>query len=500
MAKGKRYDGQRKLNLKKVFGVIIAFAVLVMIIISIVKVLNTDTTTYNQIATQYFSSYTNGKWGVIDQEGKIVIENTYDEMIVVPNSKEAIFICIYEVDDNAGTYKTKVINEKNEEIFTNYELVEAIDNYDSKQNIWFEENVLRVKKDGKYGLIDFKDNLILPCEYDEITALKSVTDNLLVKKGNKVGLVNNKGQAIINVEYTDILLLEEGYTSEYIVKNKKYGIVSTSGTVILEPKYDSIKYVGASDSFLVKKDNKWNLINNNGEILSEQGEDETYKHVKGENIIFEKNNKYGIKKANGESVIDEEYESLEYAFSVYYIAKRDGRYGIININNEEIKPFEYTNMYYIEEGNIIVADRTDTETVILDNNLAEKLTGIISEINIEDGYIKIYQDAEYKYYNFKFEEKDSKDILRANTLYLSKKDGKYGYKDKGGNLVVNYIYEDATEQNGCGFVAVKQNGVWGSLNKIGNISLEPSVNLDSNIYIDFIGEWHLSDEGLYYIK
>lgn len=186
MAKGKRYDGERKLNLKKVFGVIIAFAVLVMIIISIVKVLNTDTTTYNEIVTQYFSSYTNGKWGVIDQEGKVVIENTYDEMIVIPNSKEAIFICIYEIDDNAGTYKTKVVNEKNEEIFTNYDLVEAIDNYDSKQNIWFEDNVLRVKKEGKYGLIDFKDNLVLPCEYDEISSLKSVTDNLIVKKDNKV--------------------------------------------------------------------------------------------------------------------------------------------------------------------------------------------------------------------------------------------------------------------------------------------------------------------------
>lgn len=175
-------------------------------------------------------------------------------------------------------------------------------------------------------------------------------------------------------------------------------------------------------------------------------------------------------------------------------------YGIININNEEIKPFEYTNMYYIKEGNIIVADKTDTETVILDNNLAEKLTGIISEINVESGYIKIYQNSEYKYYNFKFEEKESKDILKTNTLYLSKQDGKYGYIDRNGNVVVNYIYEDATEQNGCGFVAVKQNGVWGSLNKIGNISLEPSINLDNSIYVDFIGEWHLSDEGLYYIK
>ena len=39
MAKGRRYDNEPKLNMKKVFGVIIAFIVLIMIITSIVKIL-----------------------------------------------------------------------------------------------------------------------------------------------------------------------------------------------------------------------------------------------------------------------------------------------------------------------------------------------------------------------------------------------------------------------------------------------------------------------------
>ena len=112
----------------------------------------------------------------------------------------------------------------------------------------------------------------------------------------------------------------------------------------------------------------------------------------------------------------------------------------------------------------------------------------------------MYLNNEYKYFNFKFEEKQSTEILSQNTLLLAKKDGKYGYKDKAGNIVVDYIYEDATEQNSCGFVAVKQNGLWGSLKKNGAIACTPSVTLDNSIYVDFIGEWHLSDEGLYYTK
>ena len=40
-----------------------------------------------------------------------------------------------------------------------------------------------------------------------------------------------------------------------------------------------------------------------------------------------------------------------------------------------------------------------------------------------------------------------REILTDNTIFLDKKDGKYGFVDKNGVVVANYIYEDATEQN-----------------------------------------------------
>ena len=38
-------------------------------------------------------------------------------MIIVPNSKIGVFICTYDVDYNTGSYKTKALNDKNQEIF-----------------------------------------------------------------------------------------------------------------------------------------------------------------------------------------------------------------------------------------------------------------------------------------------------------------------------------------------------------------------------------------------
>ena len=501
MAKGRRYDSEPKLNMKKVFGVIIAFIVLIMIITSIVKILKSNPDEDMITTSSYYSAYSNEKWGVIDNTGKTIIDFTYDEMIIVPNSKKAVFVCIYDVQDSTGEYKTKVLNEKKEEILKGYNKVEAIDNYDSKQNIWFEDNLLRVEKNDKYGLIDFEGKVILECEYDSIYALKGVTENIIVEKDGKLGLVNAKGQTIIKAEYNNIQTLEEGYKAEYLVKNSegKFGVISTSGTNILEPKYEEIKYLGSNEVYAVKLNGEIQLVNNKGETL-QKAEGEEYVYAKGENVIVSKDGKFGVEKLAGEAVIPNEYENLEYAFSIYYIAKKDGKYGIINVNNETVKEFEYTNMYCVEEGNFIVADKTETETVILDSNLAQKLSGIVSEINVTKGYIKMYIGNEYKYYNFKFEEKQNTEILSHSTIFLSKKDGKYGFVDKAGNVVVDYIYEDATEQNSCGYVAVKQNGVWGSLKKNGSIALEPAVNLDNSIYVDFIGEWHLSDDGLYYTK
>ena len=502
-SKGRRYNryAEPKLNMKKVLGVIVAILVIIMVIVSIVNVIKNGEDKKKVKSYSYYTVYENGKFGVINNEGETVINPEYTEIVLIPNKDVPIFICTYDLNDQDGTYKTKVINQKNEEIFKEYSKVEAIDNFDSKQNIWYEDDVLRVEKDGKYGLINFEGKEVLPCDYDEITALKGVTNNLLVKKDGKVGLVNEKGQTIVNTEYKDIKTLKEGYKNEYIIvnDNNQYGIISTTGTVIIEPKYEDVKYLNNSEMFAIKDAGVWKLINKDNKILIDGGYDNIIE-AKGENVVVEKGGKYGVVTTKNEEKIPVEYEQIKYTFSIYYIAKTGGKYGIINLNNEQVKDFNYINMDYVEKGDFIQADVSDTETVIFDNNLSEKINGIVSEINQEKGYIKVYTNNEYKYYNFKFEEKKSSDILTSNNLFLSKKDGKYGYVNKEGKVIVDYIYEDGTEQNSCGFAAVKKDGVWGSINKVGAVELEPSVNLDSNIYTTFIGKWHLNDSGLYYEK
>ena len=98
MSSGRRYNNERKLNMKKVIGVIIALAVLVMIIISIKKLLDPKQAEQITGQTYYFSAYQNGKWGVINSTGTEVIPFEYEEMIIVPDSSKDIFITMTDVD------------------------------------------------------------------------------------------------------------------------------------------------------------------------------------------------------------------------------------------------------------------------------------------------------------------------------------------------------------------------------------------------------------------
>ena len=202
----------------------------------------------------------------------------------------------------------------------------------------------------------------------------------------------------------------------------------------------------------------------------------------------------------GEEKITPQYEEMKPLFSNYYVAKSNGKYGVVNLENETILPFEYHNINYQKEADIIVATKEGAILQQLYNNKFEKqFDGIISEVNTQKGYLKIYIGEEYRYYNFKLEEKAPQEVLNSHILFLSKKDGKYGYVDKQGNVVVDYQYEEAREFNSYGYAAIKQNGVWGAIDKTGGIVSTPSYRMQDNLMIDFIGKWHLaSDLNSYY--
>lgn len=493
MARGKRYQTEGKLNYTKVFAVIIAIAVVIMFIFIIKNVFKQrEKVTKNY---QYFALYAQNKWGVINQDGDEVIIPSYQEMIIIPNEEKDVFVCTYDIDEQTGTYKTKAINSKNEEIFTAYEQVEAIDNIDKNNNLWYEKNILKVSKNGKYGLIDLNGKELLPIEYDEITVLDGMENSIIIKKDGKVGLVNDNGSILIEVNYKDIRALGETYKDGYITIDDagKYGVVSATKKQILENKYDEIMPVYLKDYYLIKEGEKKEVIDSNGNVILDSGFDDI-KSATTNGVIFIKNNLYGEISTSAEITLDAKYQDLKEVKDGIYIAKQNDKYGIIdNVGNEQLA-FEYAGITYNEKADLFFAEDSEYNTSIINDIYDVKATGILSEVNNEDEYIRMRVNDNYKYYDFKGVETANTKVLKDNTIFLDKKDGKYGYVDKKGNPITEYIYDDATEQNKYGFVAVKKDGVWGSLDKNGKEVIEPKYKLETNLKIDFIGKWHLGED------
>lgn len=496
MSRGKRYNGEQKLNMKKVFAVIITIIVIIMFFMGIKHILKKDKNVTNSFTEiSYFTAYENGKWGVINSNGDAVISPSYDEMIVIPNSKKDVFVCMYEVNYSDGTYKTKVVNSKNEDLFTNYTSIEALSNYDENNNVWYENNALKVQKDGKYGLINLDGSEILSCTYDKIDTLKGVKNSIIIKKDDVLGLVNATGNIIIEPKYTEIQPLTDEYTNGYIVKdsNKQLGIVGTNKDQILECKYSDIKHVYGNEMYIVKENGKWKITNKDGSVNTELSYDDIT-DINNDCVTIKNNGKFGIIGTDKSEKVKAEYQYLKCVFSNYYIAEKDNKYGVINIQNEAVIPFEYKSIEFDKDADCLKATKSEDDKIyLIDRNMEIKLTG--TNMTVRDGYIRMNVDNQYKLVNLKFEEKSNRDAFPNNTLFTAKNDGKYGLVNKDGTLVVQYQYDDITEQNEYGFVAVKKDGKWGVIDQYGNTVVDPKYEFSDITKITVLGKWH-STEGI----
>ena len=69
-ARGRRYDKEPKLNMKKVIAVILAVIVIIMFVIIIKNIVSRDGENSRISSLSYFASFQDNKWGVIDSNRK----------------------------------------------------------------------------------------------------------------------------------------------------------------------------------------------------------------------------------------------------------------------------------------------------------------------------------------------------------------------------------------------------------------------------------------------
>ncbi len=390
---------------------------------------------------KYFIVKEDNKYGIIDTQGEKVIEAKYED-IKIPNPEKAIFIC-YENGE------TKVLNDKGEEIFTNYENIEPLRLKNISSDLMYEKSVLKYSKDGKFGIIDFNGKKLTKAIYDEIDTLQFKEGELLVKKDGKYGIINIKGTTLVKTNYdkieTDKFYEEEnGYKKAGYIVSKiteqgyRYGYVDLKGKEIVETKYNDlyrIAEINSEDIYIICAENgKYGLIKNSKKIIENEYQALTYTESNN-TIIALKGKKYGVLSTDGKILVPFEYKQIDITGEYIYATTNDENIKIFDSNGKE------TNM----SENLAIINIPDTEYKLYIETVNEKTT-----YNIYRNETKITNN-EYLYIQYLYE----------NYFIVANLDGKLGIIDDNEKSKIGFNYN--------------------SVQKIENTNMVQALNNNTNI-------------------
>ena len=390
---------------RKVSIIVITIIVLVSLIISIYipnreKIEETEDTSIS-----YSTIEKDGKIGVTDGVN-MIIETKYEE-IIIPNQHRAVFLCRNEEN------KT-FVNQRNEEIFKEYENVELIEIQDSR----YEKNILIYEENGKYGLLGITGKIITDAKYEEIFSSGYREAEVVIKENGKYGIIDEKGNVKIKINY-DSIRSDEYYTEENGYKKSGYIVQQTTSEGYRYGYYDS-------DGMQVLKE-EYNQINRLTQIQS----NDIY-------LIAAKNGQYGVF-INNSKIINTQYQQIEYNSDLeIFIVERTGKFGAINLKGAEILKPEYAE---IQINGIYIYTVNGEEKKVWDTSG--------KEVNISFDTVIQKTNSEY----FIKSEQGNFTILNSNFEPISNQNYKY----------IEFAYNDyfiaTNEQDKSGIIDLKENVV-----------------------------------------
>lgn len=414
--------------------------------------------------------------------------------------------------------------------------------YEEIKSVKYKEGEILAKKDGKYGVINNKGAILIKFEYDQIEGDKFFDSENQYKysgyiayktteEGYRYSYINYKWKLVLDTEYNSIerITTIENKDDQWLIvsKNGQYGVMN-KGKKIIDFSYQKIEYNNENEVFLLKRNNKYGIYNKKGEevlavkykeidfkgiyIYTKFAEEEKYFYADGKEadsnykniskvedtnyyITVNKENLYGIIDNNKNILTSNKYTYIEYLFDDYFVAydKQSGL-GIIDSNDNQKLENKYSSLSKIGNLKLIKGENSSSGITIVDI-FSENLNKIASleEANIEiyENYIELSNEKEIIYITSNGNITTNKDIYKENKILTSIKNGKWGYIDRNGNVVVDYKYDYTTELNNYGYGSINKDGKWGSIDKDGNIIIEPTYELEYEELIpEFIGKYY----------
>lgn len=287
-------------------------------------------------------------------------------------------ISIKKISDDAKAPRIHYLSQKTGQILFSHE-----------DGTSFDDGYALVRKDGKWGIIDTNNKLIIPFEYDYLGMTYQQPYWIIARQNEKEGMIDRQGKIKIPFEYDDIQQFADGIAG--VTKNTKtafinqnnqvvidwaereyqgefsYGlnyyhdkgknhVIDTKGKVLFSTPYH-IRYIDEAHIIIIK-DEKYGLLNHQGKMILPP----IYQYIASEKqglIAVAKNNKLGFVDIKGKFIVpmQYDYDDEDYIYhsrKLYYINDvvkvrqigKNGKWGLLDRQGKIIAPFIYDDMQH----------------------------------------------------------------------------------------------------------------------------------------------------------
>lgn len=391
----------------------------------------------------------NGKQGVINKFGEIILSAIYKEVLrdgdngfivmdtlgnmgYINNQGDFIIPCKYDVvhQFNEGLTMVATSSKCGYVDPTGTWIIDSI--YDDARD--FGNGLARVKRNKKWMFIDHNGKEVDKFHFDEI--LTGFTCNrAFIKKDNRIELIDKNGKKIANIDADSVYGYHDGYAT--FQKNRKYGKLDSTGVVAIPPKYEHLFRTEKGLSIFTKN-KKQGIIDSAGQVIIEAKHDIVHNDnhltlllcIDGDRVTYyDRNGKLIWKDMQGTNFVWPENPTKD-----DYIRYFDSRLS-------ELDPIE--GLYFVTYNNIAVDRNTDH---VSSNGSMSRFVAIVRSLDINE--FLAYDISESKNGLWKSWEKKFVQIGESNVYAVVNSGASSGAED--GKLILEdpYKFEVSLRQGG----------------------------------------------------
>lgn len=269
--------------------------------------------------------------------------------------------------------------------------------------------------------------------------------------GDRFGFIDESGRVVVEPRYRYAYSYNEGLAA--VSRGWKFGFIDRAGNEVIDFKYDQV--IGFNEGLaLVVKGKRCGYIDKKGDFVIPPTYRRASSFVEGLASVALDDDKVGYINKKGEPVIDFLYDNNSFISEGLINVEKDGKWGYINRKGEPVIDLLFREASPFQGGFAIVKLANNSSAII------DKEGNIIGGREVDRIPLNLYtreipqffSKRHLFYYDSRTKFFSNSNIRETFPIFnderaLVKLDGKYGYLDKRGELVIPPIYEKAFNFN-----------------------------------------------------